>query len=331
MSMDIVRGLICPYPPNKKVDRILENLGEDFGYDDIHNVEGAEECEDDSEESDEEMKDFEEEDADGDGDGDEADAAVAGDSAPSFAMVAQPEVLTELSAEQADHLQMLRVSTSAIKMHLEAMKGSGLVTPVQALEMELKKSQRAERALLRTEPAVAESFFRLRKAEAEEFHQKQRIAAQMRAIHKEAAVAIAARDNAAAELNNLKRKCRELESERQCKHAVKTFSLVQLGDGNAKAGGVQGRKYRHDILDRLSRMRGYVGLSDEQKNDFSWWKDAWDEAMVKEHKEAWAKTFAGWMQGILASTNPNEFSLFMYSETVRVLGGQAVLAVPGGG
>ena len=64
---------------------------------------------------------------------------------------------------------------------------------------------------------------------------------------------------------------------------------------------------------------------------FGWWKDAWDEAMVKEHKEAWAKTFAGWMQGILASTNRNEFSLFMHKETVRVLGCQVVLAVPGGG
>ena len=73
----------------------------------------------------------------------------------------------------------------------------------------------------------------------------QRIAAQMRARHKEASAAIAARDNAAAEYNNLKRKARELESERQCKHAVKTFSLAQLGDGHAKAGGAQGRKNRH--------------------------------------------------------------------------------------
>ena len=166
-------------------------------------------------------------------------------------------------------------------MHLEGMKGSGLVAPVAALEMELKKAQRAERELLRTEPAVAETFLRLRKAEAHEFHQKQLLAAQMKARHKEAAVAIAALDNAAAELNNLKRKSRELESERQCKHAVKTFSLGQLGDGQAKVGGAQGRKNRHEILDRLSRMRGYVGLSDEQRNDFAWWKDAWDEAMVK--------------------------------------------------
>ena len=78
-------------------------------------------------------------------------------------------------------------------------------------------------------------------------------------------------------------------------------------------------------------MRGDVGLSDEQRNVFSWWKGAWDEAMVKQHKENWAKTFAGWTQRILDSTNPNEFSLFMHSETVRVLSGQAVLAVPGGG
>ena len=69
-------------------------------------------------------------------------------------------------------MPMLRVSTSAIQMHLEGMKGSGLVAPVAALEMELKKAHRSERELLRTEPAVAETFLRLRKAEADEFHEK---------------------------------------------------------------------------------------------------------------------------------------------------------------
>ena len=65
------------------------------------------------------------------------------------------------------------------------------------------------------------------------------------------------------------------------------------------------------------------------KNDFTWWKDAWDEAMVAEHGANWANTFAGWMQTVLDSTSSNAFSKFMYDESVRVLKDNKALAVPG--
>ena len=45
----------------------------------------------------------------------------------------------------------------------------------------------------------------------------------------------------------------------------------------------------------------------------------WDEAMIQEHKEGWGNKFAGWMQTIANSTASNAFSVFVHSDTNRVL------------
>ena len=71
------------------------------------------------------------------------------------------------------------------------------------------------------------------------------------------------------------------------------------------------------------------GLPDAQKNDFPWWKDAWDDHMVAQHGANWASTFAGWIQNILIATDSTAFSKFMYDETVRVLQDSKALAAPG--
>ena len=86
-------------------------------------------------------------------------------------------------------------------------------------------------------------------------------------------------------------------------------------------------KNRFEVLDRLSRHK--AGLSPAQKNDFAWWKEAWDEAMVTEHRANWAETFAGWVQKVMEAKATNAFSHFMYDETCRVFHEKAALAVPG--
>ena len=54
-----MRRLICPYPPNRKVDRVLKQLGEDFGhYDDIHNADNTHEAESESDANDGELADI---------------------------------------------------------------------------------------------------------------------------------------------------------------------------------------------------------------------------------------------------------------------------------
>ena len=81
--------------------------------------------------------------------------------------------------------------------------------------------------------------------------------------------------------------------------------------------------------DRVARHG--AGLSAAQQNDFDWWKKAWDDAMVEQHKGQWAETFATWMEHVISSSETNAFSQFMHTETNRVLRHlfPKVLAVPG--
>ena len=157
---------------------------------------------------------------------------------------------------------------------------------------------------------------------------KTRIADQHRERKREAAKALADRDAAVAELRYIRRKIQEMESICASRHAIKSFSLEALGEGNGNAGGAKARKNRFEVLDRLARIR--AGLSAGQKNDWSWFKEAWDKEMVKEHGANWASLFAKWMQNVLDDESSNAFSKFVYNETCRVFHGTAALQVPGG-
>ena len=100
-----------------------------------------------------------------------------------------------------------------------------------------------------------------------------------------------------------------------------------LGQGSHNAGGAKAKAKRMEVLDRLARMN--AGLSAGQKNDWPWFKEAWDQAMVTEHKENWATTFMGWIQGVLDDERTNAFSVFVYNETCRIFKDVAALHVPG--
>ena len=89
----------------------------------------------------------------------------------------------------------------------------------------------------------------------------------------------------------------------------------------------KGKQVRFEILDRLSKLG--AGLSPAQKNDYVWWKESWDAAMLTLHTANWEETFMSWMQHLLDDTKSNAFSLFMFSETQRVLPGVRRLEVPG--
>ena len=144
----------------------------------------------------------------------------------------------------------------------------------------------------------------------------------------EAQAAIAEKAAAQDELRKAKKTIRDMESKLACNAAMKTFSIEKSGAGHPKAGGQAARKNRFEVLDRLAGGDG-AKLSPSQRNDFDWRKHTRDEAMVAEHKAQWAETFAQWMQGIVNSTEGNAFSIFMHSETNRVLRDTKALAVPG--
>ena len=66
-----------------------------------------------------------------------------------------------------------------------------------------------------------------------------------------------------------------------------------------------------------------IAFSPAQRNDWPWFKDAWDEAMVAEHRTNWAAVFSGWVQHVLDDERSNAFSTFVFNETCRVLSGSA--------
>ena len=169
---------------------------------------------------------------------------------------------------------------------------------------------------------------RLRRAEEEELRTQKRLAALQTARKRDASKAIADQKAAVAELKRAKQALQQLESTHACREAIKTFPLEALGGTQEKAGGLKGKKNRLEVLDRLSRHG--VGLSPAQQNDFPWWKESWDAAMVAEHRANWANTFACWVQNVLDSKTTNAFSQFVYDETRRVFHDKTALAVPGG-
>ena len=190
-------------------------------------------------------------------------------------------------------MQQIRVVIGGLEATLEMLRATAGLRCVQAVEEDLRQWRRRERELMRETPAVADTFLRLRKAEAQEFQAKKLVEMQMKQRRADALKCIADRDAAVAETNRTRRKLQELESARVCKHACKTFTLECLGAGTNNAGGPKAKKNRFEVLDRLSRLR--QGLSDAQKNDFPWWKEAWDAAMVAEHGAVWAATFGSWV------------------------------------
>ena len=110
---------------------------------------------------------------------------------------------------------------------------------------------------------------------------------------------------------------------------MKNVSVDSMGDGKPRGGGAKAQKVRHGVLDRFSMLG--TGLSAPQKNDFAWFKDEWDGAMVKEHDHQWGRIFAGMMQAVaqdIQNGRLNAFSVFVHNETRRCLSGVPRLTLP---
>ena len=74
-----------------------------------------------------------------------------------------------------------------------------------------------------------------------------------------------------------------------------------------------------------------AGLSASQRNDWQWFKEAWDAEMVKTHGKDWAVLFAGYIQQLLEKHNEgttNAFSIFVHGEACRVFHDKAALHIP---
>ena len=73
------------------------------------------------------------------------------------------------------------------------------------------------------------------------------------------------------------------------------------------------------------------GLSPQQRNEWVWFKEAWERKMHEEHGDEWVKLFVGWIQGVLNQIHDgatNAFSIFVYNETVRCFSADLGLILP---
>ena len=102
-----------------------------------------------------------------------------------------------------------------------------------------------------------------RKAESQE-HLRKRLFAEDLNNHVLAAKRAKQESAAAvAELKKAKDAIKEYEIMRECRHAMKTFTPLALGEGSANAGGAAAKKRRFEVLDRVARIG--AGLSNGQK------------------------------------------------------------------
>ena len=121
----------------------------------------------------------------------------------------------------------------------------------------------------------------------------------------------------------------DAEALQESMHHFKTLGPKQLGQGHVKGDGMRGRRRRHEVLDRMARLG--TGLSAPQRNDWQWFKEAWDDQMLEEHKGDWGGIFAHWIQGVLDRFEDNvgnAFSTFVHDETMRCLAEEDVLRLP---
>ena len=116
----------------------------------------------------------------------------------------------------------------------------------------------------------------------------------------------------------------------EAKHVSKQFSVEDVGKGaKMKRCLDAAKKRRWEVLDRLARLG--QGLSPAQRNDFGWFKDAWDARMLQEHGDRWLDVFMEWMQRLLGEEEngvANAFSVFVHNETRRCFDGVPALRVP---
>ena len=323
-----VERLISPYPARPDVDDVLENMGEDFYHDDVHN--------------DPDVVNDPSAVADGDSDADdpaaaEHDAPPLNDEQPSsdpshgapcavmpYADAGAMDV--DLKPDEAEAVHAIDVQIEALTECIESIRCAGAVSAAHVLQRELACVKRRKRTLVVENPLVADAFLQRRLAVNAEVEKRRQIAAEMEHQEKVTKLRKQEADAAVAELKRAKQAIADAEHIKESIHSMKTFTVDSLGGTTANAGGVGGRKRRFEVLDRMARSG--TGLSPAQRNDWVWFKESWDTAMLTEHKGKWPTVFASWMQNVMNSGATNAFSVFVYDETRRLFSGSAALHVP---
>ena len=218
-----------------------------------------------------------------------------------------------VSVEQAERLQGSDIAIAGLQQAIQVLKDCGAVSALHPLEVELKKELKRQRLAAQEDTAVAAALVGVKAAK--DAAEREHALAVKSATREEQALANLRKEKETTQalLREKKRELMSIEQVLETKHALKRFSPEALGQGKARSGGAASRKLRYEVLDRMARLG--TGLSPAQRNDWVWFREAWDAKMSGDHKENWGQTFCGWMQKILNAVADGQanafFSLFM--------------------
>jgi hypothetical protein len=258
-------------------------------------------------------------------------AASSNNGGPQSRAASKRPAAPSLSAEEACAVQGSHERVQVLLEVQQTLYACGALRGAQNIEQELCKERRRVRALCAESPVVALALHDRRE------HEEAKVRSQLRAAQDAHKYELNAKrlkvemDATKKDLQKKKDAVKEFESVLETKHAMKTFTPELLGDGQKNAGGVKARNARFDVLDRVAHL--CVGLSPAQKNDWAWFKTAWDARLLIEHGDAWPRTFAAWIQQVLEdmerAAGSNAFSEFVHRETLRCFSENPALCIPG--
>ena len=219
-----------------------------------------------------------------------------------------------------------------MSVHKE-LQANGLMKEARAINFAIETERRRMRGLAREDEDVA---LALKSCKGRANEQECAVRHSAQAEHREAETAKRLKaDIAGAEKTLRKKKAAvaALEDILETKYAMKAFTPELLGQGQKKAGGAKAQKVRLDVLERLAHLG--AGLTPAQRNDWTWFKTAWDAKMFSEHDHEWPALFAGRMQQVLEElaqeAGSKAFSRFMHQETLRCLSDQDALHISAAG
>ena len=335
-QMDVQR-LIKPYPRRGKVDAILERIGDDAGNELANESDDDSSAADDFKEGDDKHIDSDlnlsadESNAAEGGAGEDTQSVGEGDDEQPSA-VAEDSKLSAVtddvfvSPEEAECVLQSRRTIAALQSAKQTCEQVGSMAAVVHIENEIRKEERTLRQRTSENPDLLRALARNMDMEAAETATRKRLVDEANAQTLSAKKLRKQIQDANAKLRSTKQSIVDAEAVLEAKHAVRSFAIEDLGGG----GRGNAKKQRLELLDRLSRIG--QGLSAPQRNDFVWFKTAWDAKMSEEHGDGWPHVLAGWVQNILNDFEVgtcNAFSVFVRAETIRNFSETLALQVPG--
>ena len=163
-------------------------------------------------------------------------------------------VVQNVGPLQQTRIAELRSQCATLGQTVDLLEKGGQVVAAGKVRDELKKVTRSARLLAREDPRVAEHF---RHGVIEE----QRIASFEQSLADSLTRTVAKKREAGAELGDVQRRAakarRTLEEREEAVMIQREFLRVTpqfLGQGEVREGGVDGRRRRHMVLERCSRV-----------------------------------------------------------------------------